>query len=159
MIIFRELRELLAELNAGNVEYMVVGGYAVAHHGHRRYTDDLDIFYRPSPANAAALHDAIVRFGYISSDLTASELENPKVVHWIGSPPMRIDFMGSVTGIGFDEAWADKITGSTADGLEFPVLGFKHLIAAKRAAGRPKDLIDVIALESPRDERDRVIGG
>lgn len=146
-------RELLAELNDARVEYMVVGAYALAHHGHVRATKDFDIFFNPAPDNCERLHAALASFGYRSSDLTPAALADPNAVHWFGQPPGRVDLMGEISGVTFAEAWAAREQAGGADGTVFPVIGFHHLVANKKASGRPQDLIDVNWLEAPGEDR------
>ena len=55
----RDFRELLASFNANGVEYLLVGGYAPAHHGSPRFTGDLDLFVRPAPENAQRIMAAL----------------------------------------------------------------------------------------------------
>jgi hypothetical protein len=64
----------------------------------------------------------------------------------MGNPPWRIDLLTSIDGVTFDEAWSERREW-TIEGLTFPVLSRRHLIANKRAVGRPKDLADVDELE------------
>ena len=55
----RDLREFIELLNSRQIEYLVVGGHAVAYHGHPRYTGDIDFLVRPTSENAARLHAAL----------------------------------------------------------------------------------------------------
>lgn len=143
-----DFKELLAELNVGSVEYVVVGAYALSHHGHIRYTKDLDIFYRGTLENAARLRDALVRFGYAPSTMTVEDLASDRYIFYFGREPGRVDLMNSVSGVTFDQAWSNRETGQVGDELEFPVMGIHDFIANKRASGRPQDLADVHMLIS-----------
>ncbi len=142
----RDFVEILSELCAGGVEFLVVGAHALAAHGIARATGDLDIWIRPSPENARRAFAALARFGAPLSELTPSDLVNPDIVFQMGLPPARVDILSSISGVSFDDAWPHRITASVA-GIEVPVLGKADFIANKRAAGRPKDLADVIWLE------------
>ena len=58
-----DFRDLLVELSDAKAEFVVVGGYAVAFHGHPRATKDLDVLVRPTPSNAARVYAALAAFG------------------------------------------------------------------------------------------------
>ena len=53
-----DFKDLLSELNANHVEYLVVGAHALAAYGHVRATKDIDIWVRPEPGNARRVVDA-----------------------------------------------------------------------------------------------------
>src|SRR5213594_3557789 len=131
----RDFRDLLAEFNVHNVEFLVVGAHALAAHGHVRATEDLDVWVRPDPENAkrvlAALHD-----------LTEKDLTNPGVVFQIGIAPLRIDVLTAIDGVDFAEAWPSRLITKFAD-QSIAVLSREHLIKNKRAAGQTQDLADV----------------
>lgn len=59
----KDFKEFLSLLNSRRVEYLVVGGYALAAHGCPRYTGDIDIWFNPTNANIAALLSALDDFG------------------------------------------------------------------------------------------------
>jgi hypothetical protein len=61
-----DFRELLALFNAHHVEYLIIGGYALAFHGAPRFTGDLDIFVNPEAANAQRILAALAAFGFAS---------------------------------------------------------------------------------------------
>jgi hypothetical protein len=86
-----DFRDLLALFNAHKVEYMIVGGYALAFHGAPRYTGDLDIFVRPDSENAQRILAALDEFGFGSVGLSAADFESLDKVVQLGIPPVRID--------------------------------------------------------------------
>jgi hypothetical protein len=137
-----DFRELLALFNAHHVEYLIVGGYALAFHGAPRFTGDLDIFVKPDMANAQRILTALAAFGFASVGLTPSDFERPDQVVQLGVPPVRIDLLTSITDVSWDEAWAGRIAGSYGD-MPVYYLGREQFIANKRATGRTKDLADL----------------
>ena len=134
--------EMLAALRAAGAEYLVVGAHALAAHGRPRATGDLDLWVRPTAANAARVFQALETFGAPLHELTVADLQTPDVVFQIGVAPSRIDILTSLSGVGFEEAWPSRVT-VPISGLEVPVIGRDQLIANKRAAGRLRDLADL----------------
>src|SRR5712692_6341625 len=110
-----DFRELLALFSAHHVEYLIVGGYALAFHGAPRFTGDLDILVKPDAANAQRIFTALEAFGFASVGLTPSDFEHPDQVIQLGVPPVRIDLITSITGVSWDEARAGRTTGSYGD--------------------------------------------
>ena len=143
----RDFAEMLKALADEGVEYLVVGAYAVAGHGIPRATGDIDLWVRPTAENAARLWRALERFGAPRSRVTPETFTQPDVVYQIGLPPNRIDFLTSIDAVQFEDAWGERCV-SNVDGLAVPMLSRRHLIANKRAIGRPQDLADVARLEA-----------
>ena len=137
-----DFRELLALFNAHHVEYLIVGGYALAFHGAPRFTGDLDIFVKSEAANAQRILTALAAFGFASVGLAPSDFERPDQVVQLGVPPVRIDLITSITDVSWDEAWAGRIAGRYGD-MPVYYLGREQFIANKRATGRTKDLADL----------------
>lgn len=146
-----DFRDMLSALNARKVEYMIVGAYALATYGHPRATGDIDIWVRSTVENAENVLKALKDFGAPLFDLTLDDLTKPGAVFQIGVPPRRIDFPTSISGVGFDESWIERKQVEINE-LTVNVLSRAKLIANKRAAGRPKDLLDVEELERIPDE-------
>jgi hypothetical protein len=142
----RDFAEMLNALSAEGAEVLVVGAYAVAGHGLPRATGDIDLWVRPSPENAARVWRALERFGAPRSRLTPASFTEPDIVYQIGLPPNRIDILTTIDGVAFADAWAERVM-STVDGVTFPMISKHHLLANKRATGRPQDLADVARLE------------
>ena len=63
MQLSRDFKEFVASLNASGARYLIVGGYAVAAHGHPRYTKDLDVWIETGPDNAKRVLRALAEFG------------------------------------------------------------------------------------------------
>ena len=142
----RDFVDMLSALSEVGADYLVVGAHALAAHGVPRATGDLDIWVRATPENASRVWDALRRFGAPLSELEPADLHEADVVFQIGVPPSRIDILTSITGVEFEAAWAERLV-VEIEGLAITVLGRSALIQNKRAVGRPKDLVDVAALE------------
>ena len=105
----RVLRAFIESLNSQRVEYVIVGGFALAFHGLPRYTGDIDILVRASPENAARLNAVISQFGFASTGLSAKDFLEPDQVIQLGRPPNRIDLLTSITGAAFEEVWDHRV--------------------------------------------------
>lgn len=140
-----DFRDLLALLNEHKVEYLIVGGYALAFHGAPRFTGDIDIFVRPARDNARRVLNALAAFGFSFPNLTAEDFDNPNKVVQLGVPPVRIDIITSISGVSWEEAEASKEPGTFGD-VPVSYIGRQQYIKNKRSAGRKKDLADVEAL-------------
>lgn len=141
----QDFRELLALFNAHQVDYLIVGAHALAHHGAPRFTGDLDILVRPDPENARRILRALDAFGFGSLGLTAEDFTVPDKVVQLGVAPVRIDLVTSITGVSWVEAAAGQEEGHYGD-VSVRYLGRKELLLNKRALGRKKDLADLEAL-------------
>lgn len=137
-----DFKDLLSELNAQRVEYLVVGAHALAAHGHVRATKDMDVWVRPSRDNAERVVAALTTFGAPLHGTSLDDLAGPDFVLQIGVAPIRIDVITSITAVTFDEAWPARLI-ATFDGTPVGVLSKQHLIRNKSATGRLQDLADV----------------
>ena len=144
-----DFRDVLACLREAGAEFVIVGAHALAAHHLPRATGDLDVLVRPSTTNASRVFRALAEFGapLDAHGVTAADFAAEGNVYQLSLPPRRIDILTSISGVSFDEAWRGRVD-VTIDGEAVPVLGRDELIRNKRAAGRPKDLADVAALES-----------
>jgi len=138
---------MLSALCEEKAEFLIVGAYALAAHGHPRATGDIDVWVRRSDDNAKRVWRALVRFGAPLADLKLEDLKTPDLIFQIGVEPRRIDIVTSITGVEFDEAWPDRKE-VEIEGLKIPVIGRSHLLKNKKALGRPQDLADVAWLEA-----------
>ena len=146
----RDYRDILSTFIEENVDYLIVGAYALASHGPPRATGDLDLWVRRDANNARRVWRALAKFGAPLSDLKETDLSTPGLVFQIGVEPSRIDIITSIDGVEFDQAWNDRLD-VNVEGLAIHVIGRAHLIANKKAVGRPQDLADVARLESLDD--------
>ncbi len=140
-----DYRDLLASFNAQGVEYVIVGGYALAFHGAPRFTADIDLFVRPTAANAERILAALAEFGFGELDLTTSDFQKPDHVVQLGVPPVRIDIVTSLDGVSWEQADRGKLPGTYGE-LPVHYIGRDDFIANKRETGRRKDLADIEAL-------------
>ena len=145
-----DYREMLQELSAQKVKFLLLGAYALAVHGYLRATVDLDIWVMPSPENAEAVLRALRHFGALLNDLTDQDLQRPGTIFQIGVAPRRIDIITAASGLEFDEAFSNSIR-VDIEGIPLHVPSISDLIRNKRAVGRTKDLADVEALEALED--------
>ena len=149
MRIGKDLREFIELLNAKGVEYVVVGGFAVAWHGHPRFTADIDFLVRPNPANAELLVETLRDFGFASLRIAPQDLCQPDQILQLGVKPNRIDVITSIAGVSFEEAWVSRVSG-TIDSIPVFFIGRDELIRNKELAGRPQDVADAQALRKRR---------
>jgi hypothetical protein len=138
----RDLREFIGLLNSGSVEYAIVGGWAFGFHARPRYTQDIDILVRATPANAARLEIVIQHFGFGSLGLSARDFVVPGQVIQLGHPPNRIDLLTSITGVSDEEVW-ESVERGELDGVHVFFLSRDALIKNKKATNRPRDRADV----------------
>jgi len=138
--------EFIECLNRNNVEYVLVGGYAAIIQGHTRTTGDIDIFVRRTMENAGRVIKAIDDFGFGSIGFTEEDVVDENGFLRMGTEPLRIDILNAIAGVEFDEVY-DCAEKYVDEGVEMKVIHINHLIKNKLAAGRPKDIADVTALE------------
>ena len=144
-----DFREFLKLLNEAEVEYLVIGGYAVGYHGYPRTTADMDVWVEISPNNAAKLVEVFRRFGMDDPSLTADLfLQRGKIVR-MGVPPMRIEVLTAIDGATFAESFARRET-VLLDGLRVNMISLPDLRRNKLASGRHKDLDDLEHLPKRR---------
>ncbi|NNM86234.1 MAG: hypothetical protein HKL96_10830 [Phycisphaerales bacterium] len=140
-----DLRAFVASLNAADVKYLIVGGYAVAFHGRPRFTGGMDIFVARSPDNAEKLIAAIAHFGFEGLNLTTSDFLEPDAIVQLGYPPNRIDLLTNIDAVSFDEAYGQRVLGKLDD-IDAPFISRHLLKRNKLATGRPKDIADADSL-------------
>jgi hypothetical protein len=137
-----DYRDMLSAFADAEVEYLLVGAYALAAHGHPRATGDMDLWVRRSSENAERVLQALSVFGAPLSDVETEDFQTPDTVFQIGVSPRRIDILTTISGVDFQEAWPERME-IGLEGLMIPVLGRKHLVQNKRALGRPQDQADI----------------
>ena len=144
---FEELFRLLEE---HGVDYMIVGGYAVAYHGHPRFTKDVDIFFHSTDENAARLRGALEAFGFREEDLPCEAFTTAGNILTFGVVPARVDLVNDIDGVTYEEARPNVVRG-TYGGVEVTFIGFEDLIRNKKATGRTRDRADVEELTGQED--------
>ncbi len=137
-------KELLQLLNEFEVEYLIVGGFAVMKYGEPRYTKDLDVWVHNSPQNSPRVVGALKKFGApLDHDgITAETFTGKQVVYQIGIAPVRIDILTEITGVEFPDAWGKRVA-STFFGVPVHFISLDDLVANKQALGRSSDLKDL----------------
>jgi hypothetical protein len=138
----KDFKEFIKLLNEHKVKYLVVGGYAVAFHGHPRYTKDLDIWIEPSTENAKNLLKALDQFGFGSLDLSLEDFLVSDQVIQLGFPPNRIDLLTTAAGLDFGTCYLSKVI-ATIDGFQIDFIDIENLKKNKRSIGRSQDLADI----------------
>ena len=134
--------DLLKCFHNHGVRYLLIGGYAVIHHGYDRLTKDLDLWIAADPDNAQRVSAALIEFGHAPSQVPASDFEVPGKMFRMGRPPTMIEILTQPSGVEFDQCWDERVT-VEVEGLSVPVIGLRHLRQNKRASGRAKDLADI----------------
>ena len=142
----KDFREFVALLNSSGVKFLIVGGHAVAFHGHPRFTGDLDVWVATDPKNAVRVEQALKKFGF-GKLFAAADFSRPGYAIQLGRPPYRIDILTSIDAVEFAVAYKRRKVVKTG-GLVLPFVGLNELLANKRAAGRAQDLADVAKLET-----------
>jgi predicted nucleotidyltransferase len=142
----KDLRELLELFRAKGVEFLVVGGHAVAFHGHPRLTEDLDLFVRPDAANGDRIVEALQEFGFGSLDITSEDFQADDRVIQLGRAPNRVDLLTRLYGVEFAAAWERRVA-ANLDSIGIWMISREDLIANKRATGRTQDNADAEFLE------------
>lgn len=146
-----DFEELLKLLEENNVEYMIVGGYAVAFHGYPRFTKDIDIFFKDAKGNVKNLIKALLKFGFTEQDLPEKLFLEKGNVLQFGIIPVRIDLINEIDGIPFKEAGKNIKRGHYGK-VEVNFISRTDLIRNKKASGRPQDKVDAETLESDIEE-------
>lgn len=138
----QDFKELLKLLNSKKIEYLVIGGYAVALYGYPRATGDLDIWIAISKDNAHKTVEALKEFGFnlptLKEELFLKKEKNIRM----GNPPLRIEILTSIDGVEFSDCYKNKKT-VTLDNIAINFISLKDLKKNKKASGRHQDLADL----------------
>lgn len=144
----RDFKEFVELLNSTGVEYLVVGGYALAAFGHPRFTGDIDLWINPTSPNAQRVVQALDGFGFGGLGLTPADFIQPDSVVQLGYPPARIDLLTGIDGVEFAPCYQRRTT-VQFDGVALPIIHVDDFRTNKRAAGRARDLADLESLDEP----------
>ena len=137
-----DFKEFLRLLNVHEVEYLLIGGYAVSYHGYPRATADMDIWVAVHPANADRLVAALKEFGFDLPDLTPDLFLREWQIIRLGVPPVRIEIATTISGVNFAECYAERVE-DTLDGVPVNLISRQRLKQNKKASGRHQDLADL----------------
>ncbi len=138
----QDFKEFIQFLNANSVRYLVVGGYAVAVHGHPRYTKDIDIWIEMSSENANNLLKALEQFGFGSLGLNSQDFLTPEQIIQLGYPPNRIDLLTTIDGVDFADCYPSRLE-IIVNGITVNFIDLNNLRKNKKASGRFQDLADL----------------
>lgn len=139
-----DFREFLRYLKVHEVRFLLIGGYAVNAHGYVRNTVDIDVWVASDSGNRRRVIQAVREFGFASTGDDVLDAE--RAMLRMGTPPLRIEVMKVIAGVEFEDCWNRRVPVVLSD-LEFPMISLADLKVNKRAAGRPKDLVDLSELE------------
>lgn len=137
----KDFKELFKSLNANNVRYLMIGGYAVGVYGYPRTTNDIDIFIADDTDNIRNFINALQDFGFVGFDLNDVFVEKRSLVE-IGVEPLKVQIMNFADGIEFDEAFQARNI-IIVENISINTISKLHLIKNKLASGRYKDLADI----------------
>ncbi len=137
-----DFKEFLQLLNSHEVEYLLIGGYAVGYYGYPRPTGDMDVWVAMHQRNAEKLVTVLKEFGFHTPELSISLFITPSQIVRLGNPPLRIEILTTISGVAFEECYAQR-TRDVIDGVEINLIGLQNLKVNKKASGRLKDLNDL----------------
>jgi hypothetical protein len=137
-----DFKEFLKLLTSHQVEYLLIGGFAVTYYGYPRATNDMDVWVAVHPDNATRLVEAMREFGFTVPELTPELfLQEQKIIR-MGFPPVRIEILTSISGVKFTDCYAHRNM-QNIDGIVVSLISLEHLKENKRASARFKDLDDL----------------
>ncbi len=140
---YKEMLQLLLE---EQVDFMIVGAYALGAHGYPRATGDIDIWVKPDKKNSEKIYKVLARFGAPLDQVERNDFATKGIIYQIGVIPRRIDLITEIDGVTYREADEDKVT-TEVEGLSIPILSLDKLIKNKMSTGREKDELDVRLLK------------
>lgn len=138
----RDFKELLESLNANNVRYLLIGGYAVGIYGYSRSTNDIDIFVSDKRENVLRLLKALADFGFTDPTLSEDVLSEERSMIEMGIEPMKVQILNFADGLNFEDCYARK-NPVTIEDIIVDTVSKDDLVKNKTATGRHKDLADV----------------
>jgi len=138
----KDFRDFLQLLNDHDVEYLLIGGYAVGYHGYPRATADIDIWIEPEKITAEKIVRVLSDFGFDRKDISEEFfLQRDKIIR-LGNPPLRIEIQMSISGVEFTSCYKERVE-DEIDGIAVKIISLEKLKINKKAANRHKDLDDL----------------
>ena len=137
-----DFKEFLQLLNSHEVQYLLIGGYAVGYYGYPRPTGDMDIWVALHPDNAGKLVTVLQEFGFTVPELSAELFLQEKQIIRLGVTPLRLEILTTIDGVAFGECYAQRMR-DTIDGVTVDLISLSHLKINKKASGRHKDMNDL----------------
>ena len=138
----QDFKDFLRLLDANGVEYLLIGGYAVAYHGYPRTTEDIDIWIASNPENAQHIISALKEFGFDVPELNPDIFLKPDSIIRMGVPPLRIELSTTISGVTFGECYKARVT-EVIDGIKVNIINLADLKKNKKASARFRDLDDL----------------
>jgi predicted nucleotidyltransferase len=148
-----DFKEFLRLLSSHEVEYLLIGGYAVGQYGYPRATADMDIWVAISPENARRVVAALEAFGFSPGSVSADLFLAENRVVTLGVPPFRLELLTTISGVTFADCFARRIR-AAIDGVDVSLISLADLKANKAASGRLKDLDDLQHLPPNRGKEE-----
>jgi Nucleotidyl transferase of unknown function (DUF2204) len=152
----KDFKELIRIFNKNGVEYLLIGGYAFGVHAQPRATKDLDLFIRSNVPNSEAVFRALCEFGAPLDGMTTQDFRDGESGLEFGKEPQRVDILQKISGVTFEEAWEKRVSATIEGDTPISVISREHLVQNKRAAGRPRDLLDVKEIEKAGQDQNKV---
>ncbi len=137
-----DYKEFLKLLNEHEVEYLLIGGYAVGYYGYPRYTGDMNFWIAVNPANAKRMVEVMRAFGFDSPELTPELFQNEKLILRMGVEPYRLEVMTRIDGVEFSDCYSRRVI-AEIDGVKVNLISLGDLKRNKQASRRLKDLADL----------------
>jgi len=153
MTLAKDFEDFVKLLNLHEVEYMVVGGYALAFHGKPRHTGDLDIWINISKNNAARMLRVLKDFGLSTMGFKKEDFLKPGYISQIGYPPLRIDILNTIDGIEFKDAVQNMNLLALEKDFMINFIGLNDFVKNKQATGRIQDLADIQEIKKIQDAK------
>ena len=142
----KDFKEFLQLLNSKEVEYLVIGGYAVGYHGYPRATGGMDIWISINEKNAIKMVDALKEFGFDIPELKKEMFLKKEKIIRMGVPPMRLEILTTIDGVDFEKCFKNRVI-ANFESFNVNFISKNDLLVNKRASGRPKDLVDYSKLQ------------
>ena len=134
--------KFLKLLKDKNIQYLLIGGYAVGYHGYPRSTNDMDIWIAIDSKTAKQMVLALREFGFDSPQLSEELFLKEKNIVRMGIAPIRIEILTTISGVSFEDCFKQRIV-DEIDGVEVNIISLNHLKINKKESGRHKDLDDL----------------
>lgn len=152
MSAFQDYIDVMDAFNHYNVEYLVVGAYAMGNFGYTRSTHDIDLWVKKTKENSEKICRALEEFGIPFLVRAEDFMEDDSIIQ-IGLAPTRIDILTDIDGVDFDEAWKNKVDGKIL-GVSTAIISLNDLILNKTASNRDKDKLDLVQLKDLKSRKD-----
>jgi len=138
----KDFSEFLKLLNSKQVEYLLIGGWAVGYYGYPRATGDMDIWVSRSGKNAEKLIEAFKVFGFDVPDLSIELFTKENQITRIGVPPLRIEVLTTISGVTFEDCFPSRQI-VVIDDVKINLISLEDLKKNKAASNRYRDLDDL----------------